>query len=89
MLDWEDELVLVSELEAVDVRDEELVPVLEELPVPLGLGVGAPVEVLGGVPVLDEDGDADALRRLAMLRPRKVMDDTAASASPDSHSVDS
>ena len=49
----------------------------------------APVEVLGGVPVLDEDGDADALRRLAMLRPRKVMDDTAASASPDSHSVDS
>jgi len=33
-------------------------------------------------------GDADTLRMDAMLRPRKVMLDTAASASPDSHSVD-
>ena len=81
--------MLVSELEAVEVRDEELVPVLEELAVPLGLGVGVPVEVLGGVFVLDEDGDDEVLRRLAMLRPRYVIEDTAASASPASHSVDS
>ena len=71
----------------------------------LGLGEGVPVDELEGVvdgervdvaalvalTLLDEDGvgAGDALRRLAMLRPRKVMDDTAASASPDSHSVDS
>ena len=36
----------------------------------------------------EDVGDGEALRRLAMLRPRYVMDDTAASASPDSHSVD-
>ena len=91
MPDWgrEDEIVLVSKLEVVDVRDEELVPVLEELAVPLGLDVSVPVKVLGGVLDADEDGDAEALRRLAMLRPRYVIEDTAASASPNSHSVDS
>ena len=31
----------------------------------------------------------DALKRVAMLRPRKVMAEKAASASPASHSVDS
>ena len=41
--------------------------------------------------LLDSEGVGAgvALRRLAMLRPRKVMEDTAASASPDSHRVDS
>ena len=80
--------MLVLELEAVDVRDEELVLVGEELAVLLGLGEGAPVEELEGVPevdrervdvaalvalaLLDDDdvGDGEALRRLAMLRPR-------------------
>ena len=39
----------------------------------------------------DEEGvcAGEALRRLAMLRPRKVMEERAASASPASHSVDS
>ena len=36
-----------------------------------------------------EVGEDSALRRLAMLRPRYVMDDMAASASPASHSVNS
>ena len=38
--------------------------------------------------VIEGDGDEDTLRMDAMLRPRKVMLDTAASASPDSHSVE-
>jgi hypothetical protein len=39
---------------------------------------------------LDGESDVlDALRRLAMLRPRKVMEERAASASPASHRVDS
>jgi len=95
----------VRELEAVDVREEELVLVGAELDVSLVLGEGVPVEELKGVvdeervdvaalvalALLDEDGvgAGDALRRLAMLRPRYVMDDMAASASPASHSVDS
>ena len=63
----------------------------EELDVWLVLGEGVSVEELEEVPEGDEDkvGDGEALRRLAMLRPRKVMEDTAASASPASHSVDS
>ena len=38
----------------------------------VGLGVGVPVEELDGVPEGDEGdvGDEEALRRLAMLRPR-------------------
>ena len=38
--------------------------------------------------VNDGVGDEERLRMLAMLRPRKVRLDTAASASPASHSVD-
>ena len=58
----------VCELEAL----EEPVLVREELAVPLMLGEGVPVEELEGVPVAEEEdaGDVDALRRLAMLRPR-------------------
>ena len=55
----------------------------DELAVPLRLGEGVPEAEGEGVRELD------ALRRLAMLRPRYVMEDTAASASPDSHRVDS
>lgn len=47
----------------------------DPLPVPVPDGVG------GGV----REGEEDALRRVAMLRPRLVMDDTAASTSPASH----
>ena len=90
----------VPELEAVDVRDEELVLVGEELDVSLVLGElenvpevdGERVDVaaLDALTLLDDDvDDPVALRRLAMLRPRNVRDDTAASASPASHSVDS
>jgi 23S rRNA (adenine2503-C2)-methyltransferase len=43
----------------------------------------------GTIKWLFDVGAGDALRRLAMLRPRKVMDDTAASASPASHRADS
>ena len=99
--------MLVLELEAVDVREEELVLVGEELAVLLGLGEGVPAEELEDVPevvgervdvtalvalaLLDDGGvgEGEALRRLAMLRPRKVIEDTAASASPASHRVDS
>ena len=67
--------VPVEELEGVLEVDEERVDV-------------AALVVLA---LTDDDdvGDGEALRRLAMLRPRKVMDDTAASASPASHRVDS
>ena len=43
-----------------------------------------------GVPLLvtDGEGDEERLRMLAMLRPRKVMLEMIASASPTSHSVD-
>ena len=60
--------MLVCELEAL----EELVLVGDELAVRLRLGEGVPVEELEGVPVAEEEdmGDVDALRRLAMLRPR-------------------
>ena len=51
-----------------------------ELLEPVGEGV------VDAEPVLVCEGEE--LRMLAMLRPRKVMLDTAASASPDSHSVD-
>ena len=63
----------------------------EELDVWLVLGEGVSVEELEEVPEGDEDkvGDGEALRRLATLRPRKVMAERVASASPASHSVDS
>ena len=79
--------MLVSELEALG----EPVIVRDELAVLLRLGEGVPVKELQGVPVAEEEGvkELDALRKLAMLRPRYVIEDTAASASPDSHSVDS
>ena len=66
-------------------------PVEELENVPESDGERVDVAVLVALALLDDDNvDAgDALRRLAMLRPRKVMDDTAASASPASHSVDS
>ena len=67
--------VPVEELEDVPEGDDERVDV-------------AAVVVLALLDEVDV-GDGEALRKLAMLRPRYVMDDTAASASPDSHSVDS
>ena len=68
------------------VPDEELVDadVLELVPVKLLVAVCDEVALL--VPV--GEGDDERLRKVAMLRPRKVMLDTAASASPASHSVD-
>ena len=67
------------------VSDEELEDVPEED------GERVDVAALVVLALLDDNnvGDCEALRRLAMLRPRKVMEDTAASASPASHSVDS
>ena len=44
--------------------------------------------VCGGVPLFEGVCEGDALRMDAMLRPRAVMLASAASASPDSHSVD-
>ena len=67
-----EEALPVALLEALEVAllEDEPVPV----PVPAGVG--------GGV----REGEEDALRRVAMLRPRMVMEDTAASAPPASHS---
>ena len=77
----------VSELEAepVPVLEKKLVLVSDEL-------LMAEAELDGNDVVLDEGKRVcvgDALRRLAMLRPRKVMEERAASASPTSHRVDS
>ena len=76
--------VPVAEDEPVD--DDELVDaaVLEPAPDTLLVVVVDDVALL--VPV--GEGDDERLRMLAMLRPRKVMLDTAASASPASHSVE-
>ena len=73
------------------------VPVVEALPdellvalvVALLEGEPVPVLVCEGVDGGVREGEEDALRRDAMLRPRKVMAERAASASPASHSVDS
>ena len=79
----------------------EPVPLLDGVPVELRVpvcdGVALPDIVLAqlGVSVDAAFGEGiaecagEVRRRLAMLRPRKVMDDTATSASPRSHSVDS
>ena len=87
--DGEVEAELVPDGEGV--RDDDGVPVAEaEL-----VAVVELEEVLEAVAERDAadvalaEGDGEALRRLAMLRPRYVMEDTAASASPASHSVDS
>ena len=97
----EGEFVLVRELvpldEAVPAAEDEPVPVVELQGVPVREDEAVPESelVLVALALLDEDGVGAgvvlrvAWRRLAMLRPRKVMDDTAASASPASHSVDS
>ena len=86
----DDDGVPVAEAELVAVVELEAVPVCEEEPVVVAELDGVLVE-LDGVVLMEEMGDGadEALLRLAMLRPRKVMDDTAASASPASHSVDS
>lgn len=55
----------------------------EEVPVALVEPEGLILEVEAGVSA------GEALRRVAMLRPRKVMAEMVASASPASHSVDS
>jgi hypothetical protein len=77
---------------SVAVGVEEPVPfnVAEEEGVPLVMKLGDGVKVADGddVTAAEGEGVADELRMLAMLRPRKVMLDTAASASPASHSVD-
>ena len=62
--------VLLLEAEAVALWEDEPVPV----PEPEGVDDGV------------REGEDVALRSVAMLRPRIVMDDTAASASPASHS---
>ena len=66
-------------------------PVEELEGVPEVGGERVDVAALVALALLEDDdvGEGEVLRRLAMLRPRKVMDDTAASASPASHSVDS
>ena len=79
-----------AELELVPSIENALVPECEEeivlatelegLPVVLIEPEGLELAVEAGV------GAGEALRSVAMLRPRMVMDDTAASASPDSHS---
>ena len=87
--------VAVAELLEVPVRLDELlgVPVLVAVGVPVvddelvADGVPEPVQVTLLEAV--DDGDEEALRMDAMLRPRKVMEDMAASASPASHSIDS
>ena len=66
------------------VDDVDIVPVFEggcELEKLMEL-VGIVVDVKAGV------GAGEALRRVAMLRPRKVMAERVASESPASHSVD-
>ena len=70
---------------------EEPVLVGDELAMPLMLGKGVPAKELEDVSVAEGEDvkELDALRKLAILRPRYVMEDTAASASPASHSVDS
>jgi hypothetical protein len=77
--------VLELEAELVFVLEGDAMLVADKLPV-------ADAE-LDGVTVAGEDEEGvcagEALRRLAMLRPRKVMEERAASASPASHSVDS
>ena len=65
-----------DEVDGVDAA--ELVAVL----------VGVPVAAAESVLAAEREGNEETLRMDAMLRPRKVMLDTAASASPDSHSVD-
>ena len=67
----------------------EGIPVEELEGVPEVGGERVDVAALIALALLDDEdvGDGEALRRLAMLRPRYVMDDTAASASPASHSV--
>lgn len=54
-----------------------------------GAPVGVATPVAAALLISVEVGATDALRRLAMLRPRKVIADTAAPASPASHNVDS
>ena len=90
--DCNEELVLVREELAVPLELGEDVPVVdEELDDVAALDELNDVTALVMLALPDGNcvGAGDALRRLAMLRPRKVMEDTAASASPDSHSVDS
>ena len=72
-------------------------PVADALPVVLlvvlevALLEGEPEPVPGCEGVSEDvlEGEEDGLRRDAMLRPRKVMAERVASASPTSHSVDS
>ena len=86
------ELLGVPVIERVPVADNEHVPdeelvdadVLELVPVMLLVAACDDVTLL--VPA--GEGDDERLRKVAMLRPRKVIEDTAASASPTSHSVD-
>ena len=82
-----DEDVAVLLGEAVAVTDMLLKLVSELLGVFVELGdTELVLEVLL---VIEGDGVDDVLRMVAMLRPRKVMADMAASASPASQSVDS
>ena len=87
----EEELVVVCDELAVPLRLGEGVPVEEPEGVSELEGERVKVSELVVLALLVDDnvGAGDALRRLAMLRPRYVMEDTAASASPASHSVDS
>lgn len=87
----EEELVLKSEELSVFPGLGEGVPVEELEDVSEVDGERVDAAALDALTLLDDDdvGDAEALCRLAMLRPRYVMEDTTASASPASHSVDS
>ena len=66
-------------------------PVLEEDAVWLGEGRPVVLAVFDELMLKKEAvvGVGEALRRVAMLRPRKVMAERVASASPASHSVNS
>ena len=67
--------VTVEKEDAIWLRKVLSVMLIEREELTLAVEVGA--------------GDGDVLRRVAMLRPRKVMAERDASASPISHSVDS
>ena len=70
---------------AVPVRVIELAELADVLTVDCGLSVLDSETVFEGVGEID----AEMLRIVAMLRPRKVMEDTAASASPESQREES
>jgi hypothetical protein len=78
--------------ELVDVEDSVLMAVTElviaAVNEPVNVALPNTADEIVALLVAEGEGDDERLRMLAMLRPRKVMLDTAASASPASHSVD-